>query len=68
MTTSGAVTKVSSDPKSCIVQTSPGPPPVTVAFVDLTADQYATILAAYSGNKPVTVTGTPPSATKVESP
>lgn len=68
MTTSGAVTKVSSDPRSCVVQTSPGPPPVTVAFVDLTADQYATVLAAYSGNKPVTMTGTPPACTKAESP
>lgn len=68
MTTSGAVAKVSSDPRSCSVQTSPGPPPVLIAFVDLTADQYATVLAAYSGNKPVTITGTPPAATKVESP
>ncbi len=65
-TYTGTVSKVTSD-KSCKIQTSAGPPPIEVSFLDLSADQYAIIVAAWGSGKSVTVTGTPPSATKVES-
>lgn len=66
-TTSGKVTSCSSKPsRGFVVQTNPGPPPVTVTFnVDVDADDYATALAAYTKGSTVDVTGTPPTCTGV---
>jgi hypothetical protein len=64
----GPVTKVSTDPRSARIH-DPLPPPngTDHNYVDLTADQYATCLAAWGAGKNVIVTGTAPTATKVES-
>ena len=65
----GSVSKVASDPRSAVIH-DPTPPPAggnNLTYVDLTADQYAILVAAWGAGKNVTVTGTPPTATKVES-
>lgn len=66
-TTTGKVTSCGSKPsRHFVVETSPGPPPVTVDFNDgVDADDYATALAAYTKGSTVDVTGTPPTCTGV---
>jgi len=65
----GTVTKVSTDPRSAIIH-DPTSPPIggtDYTYVDLTSDQYQTCLVAWGAGKSVKVTGTAPTATKVES-
>lgn len=65
MTTSGKVTKVTSNPRGCLVQPPGDPAPPPVAFTPLDADAYAAALAAYTKGSDVDVDGTPPNATNV---
>ncbi len=65
----GSVKKVGTDPRMVTIHDPTPPPPAgnDVTFSDLTADQYNLCVAAWGAGKNVTVTGTPPVATKVES-
>ena len=67
MPTTGKVKSAGSKPsRHFTVETSPGPPPVTVEFnVDVDTDDYNTALAAYSKGGTVDVTGTPPTCTGI---
>jgi hypothetical protein len=65
--TTGKVVKVTSDPKGFLVHKDDPPPGGTdVAFVDVTADQFAVALAAYGKDSTVDVDGVPPNCTKIE--
>lgn len=56
---------MTSKPKGCLVQPPGDPPPPPVAFTPLDSDDYAAILAAYTKNSDVEVTGDPPNCTGV---
>jgi hypothetical protein len=65
MTTTGKITKVTSDPKGFRVQPAGDPAPPAILFTPVSDAQYATALACYQKGSDAEVTGTPPNCASI---